>query len=62
MQLLDSRTLADRLSVPERTLDQWAYLRKGPAYIRIGKHRRYRVEDVEAWLDRHTHTTEAAAR
>jgi excisionase family DNA binding protein len=58
--LLTSADVSDRLLVPTRTLDQWAYQHKGPAYIRVGRHRRYRLEDVEAWLDAHTVETSAA--
>lgn len=48
--LLDSQTLAKKLGVPARTLVQWAYRRKGPVYVRIGRYRRYDPRDVEAWL------------
>ncbi len=48
--LLDSRAVASFLAVPAGTLDQWAYLGKGPAYMKIGRYRRYRREDVDAWL------------
>lgn len=53
----DSRPLADKdevaayVNVPVRTLDQWAYLGRGPRYIKVGRHRRYRWADVESWLD-----------
>jgi excisionase family DNA binding protein len=43
--------LAAFLGVPPRTLDQWAYLGKGPQWSRVGRHRRYRWTDVEQWLD-----------
>ena len=49
--LLDSDTLAEKLGVPSRTLDQWAYAHKGPPYVRVGRYRRYRPVDVERWLD-----------
>ena len=51
MKLQDTASLAAELQVPIRTLDQWAYLGKGPRFLRIGKHRRYRPEDVAAWLE-----------
>lgn len=54
-QLLDSRELSKRLGIPVRTTDQWAYLGKGPAFIKVGRYRRYRSEDVEAWLDANRH-------
>ena len=46
--------LAARIGKPERTLAQWRYLGTGPAYIKIGKHVRYRRSDVDAWLERQT--------
>ena len=46
--------LAEEIVVPERTLAQWRYLGKGPAFIKVGKHVRYRRSDVEAWLDSQT--------
>jgi excisionase family DNA binding protein len=52
--LLDSAALSEALKVPVRTLDQWAYVGKGPAYVRVGRHRRYRQADVNRWLDEQT--------
>ena len=54
MTLIDTRQLSENLQIPPRTLDQWAYRGKGPAFIRVGRHRRYRQADVEAWLDSQT--------
>lgn len=51
MSLLTTSELARRLQVPERTLDQWAYLGKGPPFIKVGRARRYDESDVQAWLD-----------
>ena len=51
MRLITPPELAERLSVPLRTLDAWAYRRTGPAFVKLGRHRRYRPADVEAWLD-----------
>lgn len=48
---MDSTQLSELLVVPVATLDQWAYLKRGPAYLKIGRHRRYRPSDVESWLD-----------
>ena len=42
--------VASYLQVPVKTLYTWRYYRKGPPAHRIGKHLRYRWEDVEAWL------------
>jgi DNA-binding transcriptional MerR regulator len=53
--LWDSREVGEHLGgIPIGTLDQWAYKGVGPAYIKVGRHRRYRPEDVEAWLDAQT--------
>lgn len=43
--------VAEYLGVPERTLTQWRYLGKGPKFIPVGRHIRYRWNDVEQWLD-----------
>lgn len=49
--LANSAAVAEYLDVPPRTMDQWAHQGKGPRFIRVGRHRRYRWSDVEAWLD-----------
>ena len=46
---LTREELAERLSIPVKTLAQWAYLGKGPRYARIGKYARYRLSDVISW-------------
>lgn len=56
-ELLSQQALAERLGVPLGTLTDWRYRNKGPAFVRIGKHIRYRTTDVEAWLDAQTVTT-----
>lgn len=57
--LLIPQELADMLQVPLQTLGQWRYLGRGPAYIKVGRHVRYRSVEVEQWLDRHTAGTDA---
>jgi excisionase family DNA binding protein len=42
--------VATYLQVPVRTLYTWRYQRKGPRAHRVGRHLRYRWEDVESWL------------
>lgn len=46
---LTKEELAVRLGIPEDTLKYWRTTRQGPAFIRIGKHVRYRLTEVEAW-------------
>ncbi|WFE46278.1 helix-turn-helix domain-containing protein [Verrucosispora sp. WMMD1129] len=43
--------VATYLNVPEKTLTQWRYLKTGPRWSKVGRHIRYRWEDVEKWLD-----------
>ena len=41
----------DHLGVPKNTLYRWRTKGYGPAGRRIGKHVRYRPEDVDAWVE-----------
>ena len=36
--------------IPEKTLANWRSQRKGPLFIRVGIHVRYRREDLDAWV------------
>ena len=59
--LANTPEVAGHLKVPPATLDQWAYRGIGPRYIKVGKHRRYRWTDVEAWLEEHASSPHPAA-
>jgi excisionase family DNA binding protein len=50
--LLTRAQVAEWLQVPVATLDGWAYRREGPAYLRVGRHARYKASDVQAWIDK----------
>jgi hypothetical protein len=39
--------------VPPATLRQWRYLGKGPAYVKLGRHVRYRKSDLDAFITGH---------
>lgn len=43
--------VAKYLGVSVRTLTEWRYRRKGPRWAPVGRHVRYRWEDVEKWYD-----------
>ena len=58
--LWTSAQTAEYLGVPERTLDQWAYQSRGPAWAKIGRYRRYRPVDVDAYVDANRHGGTAA--
>lgn len=51
--MLTPADLAERWQVPARTLGQWRYEGRGPAYVKIGGAVRYRFADVEAYEDEH---------
>lgn len=46
--------LADCLKVEPKTLTNWRYLGRGPAYVKDGGLVRCRREDLEAWTREHT--------
>lgn len=46
--MLTPADLGQRWQVPARTLGQWRYEGRGPAYVKIGGAVRYRLVDVEA--------------
>ncbi|MEW1835942.1 helix-turn-helix domain-containing protein [Microbacterium sp. NPDC079995] len=50
MTFLTPEELASMLQLPQRTLDDWRYRGAGPAWLRLGKHVRYRLAAVEQWL------------
>ncbi|MFG1619519.1 helix-turn-helix transcriptional regulator [Nonomuraea wenchangensis] len=46
---LSVEDLAARYGVPVHTIYEWNKMRTGPRYMRIGRHCRYKLADVEAW-------------
>lgn len=36
--------------IPEKTLADWRSRGIGPAFIKVGRHIRYRPADIEKWL------------
>jgi excisionase family DNA binding protein len=54
-ELLTPTELATESGIPPRTLSQWRYIGTGPAYLKLGRHVRYRREDVDAWLESQRH-------
>jgi len=43
--------VAEYLAVPVTTLYRWRQTGEGPRAFRVGKHLRYAVPDLIAWLD-----------
>jgi excisionase family DNA binding protein len=52
-QLLGPDDLAALLRVPIRTIYRWRWQRVGPRGYRVGRHVRYRRDDLEYWLEDH---------
>jgi len=58
--LMSTEDLARYLGIPVNTLYQWRHKGEGPRAIRVGRHLRFRREDVDAWLERNADPTPAA--
>jgi excisionase family DNA binding protein len=56
--LLTTQQLAAYLEVPVATLYAWRYAGEGPPGFRIGKHLRYRSNDVDQWIRDRLETTQ----
>ena len=52
---LTQHELAELLRLPERTLEDWRLTHSGPPYLKLGRHVRYDVHDVLAWVTEHRH-------
>ena len=50
--LLTSSQVSTYLHVPTSTLANWRYQGRGPAFVRLGGHVRYRASDVTDWINR----------
>ena len=50
-RLLSTDEVARLLVVPVSTLYTWRYKGVGPKAFKVGKHLRYRLADVLAWLE-----------
>jgi excisionase family DNA binding protein len=48
--LLSIETLAEYVGVPVVTIYRWRTEGKGPRAMRIGKHLKFALSDVQAWL------------
>ncbi len=57
---LNQIDLARRWRVSPRTLERWRWLKQGPAYLKVGNHVVYRVEDVQEYENMRRRTSAAA--
>jgi excisionase family DNA binding protein len=60
-RLLSPQEVADYLGIPLPTIYRWRYRGEGPRGFRVGRHVRYRREDVEHWLEQHADDPAPAA-
>lgn len=60
-ELMKPAELGTRIEKSQAVLANWRYLGIGPKFIKMGKSVRYRVSDVEAWLDQQTRQQTGAA-
>ena len=51
-RLMSVPEVAEYLGIPQTTIYQWNYQRTGPPAFRVGRHLRFKRDDVEAWLRR----------
>jgi len=49
-RLIDARALSMILDISPRTLETIVARGEGPPFIRLGRQRRWRLEDVDAWI------------
>jgi excisionase family DNA binding protein len=45
------REVAEKLNIQTRTLQDWRSNARGPKFVRVGRHIRYRKSDIEAWIE-----------
>ena len=60
MELLDEKQVAKLLKVSLASIRRWRQLRTGPTYVKAGALVRYRLNDIEAWLEEREVRAEAA--
>jgi hypothetical protein len=53
-RLIDEKEAGAYLHVSARTLQGFRLRREGPAYVKIGGRVRYRLRDLDKYLDDHT--------
>ena len=60
--LIDVQQLAAYLDVPVKTLYAWRYRREGPPAFRVGRHLRYRRNDIQRWIQQRIDTAASGSR
>lgn len=60
-KLMSVEDLAELCGVSTATVHQWLWKGSAPRSLKIGRHRRFVREDVEAWLDQRADQPRPAA-
>jgi hypothetical protein len=58
-QFLTKQDLADRYQVSINTVNKWRAMGTGPRVVKVGRHVRYRAEDVLAYEEQHSDPAES---
>lgn len=56
--LLTTEQAAEFFGIAPKTLENWRWLRRGPRFVHLGTHVRYRPSALEAWLEARASETE----
>ena len=59
-KLVNTEGAAGYLDLPSPTLISWRHLRRGPPYIRLGRLIRYRLQDLQAFVEQGRQVSEPA--
>lgn len=54
LETVDEKGAAEILGIAAKTLQYWRWQKTGPAYVKVGRRVKYRVIDLEAFLDHKT--------
>lgn len=57
---LTEQQAAEYLAVSRKTLQSWRYLGGGPKFVKMGAAVRYRLADLNAWMEERTFATSPA--
>jgi predicted DNA-binding transcriptional regulator AlpA len=52
--LASAQQVSEHLGVPVQSLYAWRHRGVGPRAIRVGRHLRWRWEEIDRWLDEQT--------
>ncbi len=51
VKTVDEKTAARILGIAVQTLRNWRHVRRGPAYVKMGRSVRYQLRDIQAYID-----------